>query len=549
MQKETCQVLIVGAGPVGLVAGLDLAQRGIDVIVLDQRTNFDPLTVRCNHISSRSMEIFRRLGIADEIRAGGFDDDFPHDVSIRLTTTGREMARIKIPSRAGRKAGEQSKDAGWPTLEPPHRMNQIFLEPILQEKAENTEGLRLHFDQQVTSISDRGDHVLARTRSSNGIEREISSDYLIGCDGGGSLTRKEIGAELQGDAIVQRVQSSFIHAPGLTAMMQAEPCWGILNFNPRRSGTVYSIDNDDRFLVHNYLRPDEAFESVDRDSCLRTILGVTDSFQYQLNRNEDWIGRRLVTSEIAKGRVFLAGDSAHIWVPMGGYGMNAGIADAAGLTWLIDAKLKGWGGSGLLAAYPAERLTITTQVSHFAMETAETMIRNRAAVPEEIEDDTPEGLAAQNWFGTQTRDLNTPQYCCAGLNYGYYYDDSPIIIYDDVQQPSYSMADYTPSTVPGCRFAHIVMEDGTSLYDHLGPGYTLVRTLPRQATNLIEAAGHLNIPLAIIDIPASKLHQHALYLVRPDQHVAWRGQQDPLDPKNILQTLSGRLPLQENQIT
>jgi len=234
---------------------------------------------------------------------------------------------------------------------------------------------------------------------------------------------------------------------------------------------------------------------------------------------------------------------------MGGYGMNAGIADAAGLTWLIDAKLKGWGGNGLLAAYAAERLTITRQVSHFAMETAETMIRNRAAVPEEIEDDSSEGLAAQNWFGTQTRDLNTPQYCCAGLNYGYYYDDSPIIIYDGIQQPSYSMADYTPSTVPGCRFAHRIMADGTSIYDHLGPGYTLVRTLAGKGSALIEAANQLNIPLAIVNIPASKLHQHALYLVRPDQHVAWRGQQDPQDSEMILQTLCGKLPFQERLIT
>ncbi|MBC8476319.1 MAG: FAD-dependent monooxygenase, partial [Gammaproteobacteria bacterium] len=119
MLKETCQVLVVGAGPVGLVAGIDLAQRGIDVMVLDQRRNFDPLTVRCNHISSRSMEIFRRLGIADKVRAGGFHDDFPHDVSIRLTAIGKEMARIRIPGRAGRKTGEQGADAGWPTLEPP----------------------------------------------------------------------------------------------------------------------------------------------------------------------------------------------------------------------------------------------------------------------------------------------------------------------------------------------------------------------------------------------------------------------------------------------
>ena len=541
MLKETCQVLVVGAGPVGLVAGIDLAQRGIDVMVLDQRTNFDPLTVRCNHISSRSMEIFRRLGIADKVRAGGFHDDFPHDVSIRLTAIGKEMARIRIPGRAGRKTGEQGADAGWPTLEPPHRMNQIFLEPILQETAESTSSLRLHFDQEVTSITDQGDQVLASIRTSNGSALEICCDYLIGCDGGGSLIRKQIGAELQGDAVVQRVQSSFIHAPGLTAMMQADPCWGVLNINPRRSGTIYTIDNDDRFLVHNYLRPGEGFETVDRDRCLRTILGVEDDFQYQLSRNEDWIGRRLVTNKIAEGRVFLAGDAAHIWVPMGGYGMNAGIADAAGLTWLLDARLKGWAGTGMLTAYSAERLRITRQVSQFAMETAETMIKNRAAVPPEIEDDTPAGVTAMDWFGAHTRDLNSPQYCCAGLNFGYFYDASPIINYDDAHHPDYSMDKYTPSTVPGCRMAHIVMADGSSLYDHFGSGYTLIRTGPDQAAGLVKAARTLAIPLAIIDIPASDLHNHALYLARPDQHVAWRGQREPEDPENIMRTLSGML--------
>jgi hypothetical protein len=324
-------------------------------------------------------------------------------------------------------------------------------------------------------------------------------------------------------------------------MMQADPCWGVLNINPRRSGTIYTIDNDDRFLVHNYLRPGEGFETVDRDRCLRTILGVDDDFQYQLTRNEDWIGRRLVTSKIAEGRVFLAGDAAHIWVPMGGYGMNAGIADAAGLTWLLDARLKGWAGTGMLAAYSAERLRITRQVSQFAMETAETMIKNRAAVPPEIEDDTPEGDAAMGWFGAHTRDLNSPQYCCAGLNFGYFYDASPIINYDDVQHPDYSMDKYTPSTVPGCRMAHIVMADGSSLYDHFGPGYTLIRTVPDQGAGLVKAARMLDIPLTIIDIPASDLHHHALYLARSDQHVAWRGQQEPEEPETILRTLSGML--------
>ena len=540
MIGENCEVLVVGAGPVGLVAGIDLAQRGIDAMVVDMRTSFDPLTVRCNHISSRSMEIFRRLGFADKVRSGGFSDDFPHDVSIRLTTTGQEMGRIKIPGRQARLDGEKGPDSWWPTVEPPHRMNQIFLEPILQKVAEGTKGLRLCFDREVVGLKQQNETVVASINSSDGTARQITCRFLIGCDGGASLTRKQIGARFEGDAVIQRVQSSFIRAPGLTERMLAEPCWAVLNINPRRSGTVYTIDNDDRFLVHNYLRPDEEFETLDRDRNLRIILGVDSDFEYELLRKEDWIGRRLVSDKMAEGRIFLAGDAAHIWVPMGGYGMNAGIADATGLTWLLDSRLKGWGGAAMLDAYAAERLAITRQVSHFAMETAEMMIRNRAAVPPEIEEMTPAGHAARGWYGEQTRELNTPQYCCVGLNYGYYYDKSPIIIYDGEPHPPYSMDQYTPSTVPGCRMAHVTMEDGRSLYDHFGDGYTLVRTKPDAGLGLMGAAGALDVPLAVVDLPPSDLHGYALYLVRPDHHVAWRSQQEPDDPAWVLETVTGR---------
>jgi 2-polyprenyl-6-methoxyphenol hydroxylase-like FAD-dependent oxidoreductase len=538
--NATCQVLVVGAGPVGLVAGIDLAQRGIDVIVVDRRVSFDPLTVRCNHISSRSMEVFRRLGIADRVRAGGFDDQFPHDVSIRTTLTGSEMGRIPIPGRAGRRRGDPGIDTWWPTAEPPHRMNQIFLEPILQAVAEATPGLRLQFDRDATGITQDGDGVTATVKTSTGATGTIRAAYVIGCDGGASTIRKAIGAKLEGDAVIQRVQSSFIRAPGLTARMQAAPCWGTLCINPHRPGTVYAIDNSDRFLVHNYLRPDEAFDTLDRDACLRVILGVDEAFTYDIIRIEDWIGRRLLADRIARGRVFLAGDAAHIWVPMAGYGMNAGIADATGLTWMLDAVLKGWAAPAMLDAYSAERLPITEQVSRHAMATAETMIRNRAAVPAEIEDQTPEGDAARAWFGRQTAELNTPQYACAGLNFGYFYDTSPIIAYDGATPPAYGMGDYTPSAVPGGRMAHLALPDGATLYDSAGPFYTLVRTDPAAGATMIAAASARGLPLAVVDIAPTAVHDHALYLMRPDQHVAWRGRSAPDDPGAILDRLTGR---------
>lgn len=540
MKTDYCDVLVVGAGPVGLVAGIDLAQRGVDVTVIDRRATHDPLTVRCNHISARSMEIFRRLGLADAVRAAGFRDDFPHDVSFRVTATGPEMARIPIPGRLGRQNGADGPDTWWPTPEPPHRMNQIFLEPVMVAHARRTVGLNLRFGSEMTEFHEADQRVTATVSSVDGPPSQIVCRYLIGCDGGASEVRKGIGARLVGDAVVQRVQSSYIRAPGLTAAMRGGEAWGLLCINPRRSGTLYTIDHDDRFLVHNYLLPGESFETLDRDACLRTILGVDDSFDYDILKIEDWIGRRLVADKIAQGRVFLAGDAAHIWVPMGGYGMNAGIADAGDLCWLLAARLAGWGGPAMLEAYSAERLPITEQVSRFAMKTAETMIRNRAAVPPELEDDTPEGAAARRHYGRVSRDLNVPQYCCAGLNFGYFYDRSPIIVGDGGEAPAYSMGEYTPSTVPGCRLPHTDMPDGSSVYDHLGAFYTLLRSGGSVAGGgLLEVARNAGVPVTVVDVPSVPEYDHALMLVRPDQHVAWRGNGDPDDPRAVIAKLSG----------
>ena len=196
------------------------------------------------------------------------------------------------------------------------------------------------------------------------------------------MVRKAIGAEFSGDAIIQRVQSTFIRAPGLIDRQQHRSAWGTGAINPRRSGMVYAIDGRERWLVHNYLRPDEDdFEAVDRDGCLRTILGVGADFRYEIISKEDWYGRRLIANKFRDRCAFIAGDAAHIWVPYAGYGMNAGIADAMNLSWLLAAHLNGWAPDGILDAYEAERWPITSQVSRFAMSHAEAEIKRRGAVP------------------------------------------------------------------------------------------------------------------------------------------------------------------------
>ena len=540
------QVVVVGGGPVGLTLAMDLARRGIRTVVAELRHKGEPPSVKCNHVSARSMEIFRRLGVSKAIREAGLPADYPNDVSYRVSFIGKELSRIPIPCRSERHTARGGPDTWWPTAEPPHRINQIYLEPTLSAHAETIAGLTLLNRVEIRSFEQTPDGVTAQgIQLDNNQTITIRADFLIGCDGGRSTIRRMIGAKLSGTAEVQRVQSTYIRAPSLLSMTDLKPSWATFSLNPVRSGNVYAIDGRETWLVHNYLKPDEhEFDSVDRDWALRKILGVGADFSYEIIRKEDWIGRRLVADKFREGRIFICGDAAHLWVPMAGYGMNAGIADAANLAWLLAAHLSGWAPADILDAHEAERLPITEQVSVFAMNHALSLSRQRSEVPDNIDADDEAGERARIALGKSAYDLNVQQYCCGGLNFGYYYDKSPIIAYDEGTPPTYGMADFTPSTVPGCRVPHIWLDDGRSLYDALGPDYTLLRfDAAIDVSDLMSEAARAQVPIKLLDVASSEsagIYDRSLVLARPDQHVAWRGNLPPRDPRELIDLISGR---------
>jgi len=457
-------VLVVGAGPVGLTLAMDLASRGIDVTVTEIRRAGEPPNVKCNQVSARSMEIFRRLGISGKIRDTGLPAEYRNDVSCCVSVTGTELSRIKLPSRAGRLRGEKGDDNWWPTPEPPHRINQLFLEPTL-----------------------------------------------------------------------------FAHAV-------AQPRIRILNRTQfeQFSQDAMAIDGKETWLIHNFLYNDESdYDSIDRDWAIRQILGVAPDFEVEIISKEDWIGRRLVADRFQSGRVFIAGDAAHLWIPHAGYGMNAGIADAANLSWMLAAVLNGWAESTLLDAYQAERQPITDQVSRFAFEMAREVSQQRREISADIERQDAVGEATRATIGKEAYDLYIQQQCCAGLNFGYFYGNSPIIAYDGEAHPDYSMGRFTSSSVPGCRAPHFWLCDGRSLYDALGEGYSLIRFAPDVAiSGLMAAAAQRGMPLFVLDVDdaeAAELYARKLALVRPDQHVAWRGDKEPAAPMDLIDLVRGAL--------
>jgi 2-polyprenyl-6-methoxyphenol hydroxylase-like FAD-dependent oxidoreductase len=543
-QTLETEVLIVGAGPVGLTLAIDLAKRGIKVVVAEIRHYAEPPNVKCNHVAARTMEQFRRLGIVEKVRNAGLPSDYPNDVVFRTTVTGTELSRIPIPCRDNRYTETQGPDAWWPTPEPPHRINQIYLEPILLEHAASMANVTLLNRTQVLSFEQNSNSVTALAKNiDTDASLTIKARYMVGCDGGRSEVRKQIGAKLEGTAVIQRVQSTYIRAPRLKELIQGTPAWSCYVMNPRRCGTVFAIDGDEQWLIHNHLHPDEPeFDSIDRDNSIRTILGVDADFEYEVISKEDWVGRRLVANRFRNANVFLAGDAAHIWMPYAGYGMNAGIADALNLSWLLSAHLQGWASESILDAYEAERQSITEQVSQFAMSHAQQMIKMKKAVPSNIEENSDVGEALRKQVGKDAYDLNVQQFCCAGLNFGYFYESSPIIMKDTEQAPAYSMGSFTESTVPGCRAPHFWLDNGKSLYDDFGDGYTLLKfDRDTEVSALENAMSAKQVPLRVLSIDAIKIpssYTNKFVLCRTDQHIVWRGDVLPSDLAKFVNQLT-----------
>jgi 2-polyprenyl-6-methoxyphenol hydroxylase-like FAD-dependent oxidoreductase len=531
-------VLVVGGGPVGSTLALDLASRGIDVVVAERNPPGQIPGVKCNHVAARTMEIFRRLGIAQTVRDTGLPSDHANDIAFRTSATGIEFGRIMIPCRLDRYTNKDGPDGYWPTPEPSHRINQIYLDPLLASLARDHERVRYINQLEVEGFTQSEDGVTAEAVDHvTGKRAIILCDYLVGCDGPSSNIRHLIDARLTGDAFIGRTQSTYVRAPGLAERMQAPRAWSTQVMNPRRSANMFAVDGKETWLIHNYLRESETdFAAIDPDWCIRTIMGVDADFHYDVITRENWIGRRLLADRFRDRRAFICGDAAHLWVPSAGFGMNAGIADAMNLSWMLAGVLHGWADPNILAAHEAERWPITEQVSKYAMSTSLSVARTRSEVPDDIEYNT----ATQKEFGKAMQKMHTPQFCCGGLNFGYFYDRSPIIQYDGEAAPPYTMDQFTPATVPGCRTPHIWLSGEHSLYDAIGPDFCLIRfDRSVEVGGLVDAAAHRRLPLRVIDVAPADVYRHRLLLSRPDQHVAWRGDAVPDNPLSLVDKIRG----------
>jgi 2-polyprenyl-6-methoxyphenol hydroxylase-like FAD-dependent oxidoreductase/sugar lactone lactonase YvrE len=535
-------VLIAGGGPVGVTLAMDLAYRGIRSIIIDKRKNELP-NPRCNTTNARSMEIFRRLGCADAVRGAGLPAEWNTDVVYLTRMTGVELTRYERSTPADwRRGTPHGVSSTWPTPEPQHFISQIYVEPVLRAHARDHYGVEILEGWELTEFAQdaAGVHSVA-VHVETGERCTFRSTYLVGADGGGSAVRTGINARLEGQAVLRNTCSIYMRAPRLSELARENPGW-MYRFV---SGVIMvAIDGGDEWLVHNHMPEGADVETFDPEPYMFDAIG--EPFDYEVIGSVRWTARAMVSNKYREGRVFLAGDAAHIWIPMGGFGMNAGVADATSLGWMLAGVLDGWLDPKILDAYETERAPLGELVATHAAAWWRDLATVRAETKNITAIETDPDFRRE--LGERVRTVNLGEFENAGMQLGYFYMDSPIIAYDGAVPPEFSLETYQETSRPGVRAPHIWREGGkVSLFDQFGPGFTLLR-IGAQAEggdSLAAEANERGIPFTIVDVSereaVRKYEGFEYVLVRPDGHIAWRGHAEPAVPKLVLDRVTGVL--------
>lgn len=544
------KVAVVGAGPTGMILGIELGMYGVPTILFDPRTATTQYPKGGTN-STRSMEHYRRYGIAAEFRQLGLPRSHPTDVGYFTRFAEHELHRVKMPSIEEVLASDIPE-----TPEPPHRASQYYLEPLLLKKIETLPSVTVAFGNKVESIRERADAVALQTVDcATGQRDTYSVDYAVGCDGANSVVRETMGIDYEGEQGKVRkffggkMMAIYFRSSELHEIFAGRYCWQYWSYTSSQRCMMSDINGKDLFFMHVQIPQD--MRPGEEDARAFVLAAVGRPIEVEILSVSFWVaGRALVAERMAMGRLSLVGDAAHIFTPTGGFGLNTGVDDAANLGWKLAANIQGWGGDALVDSYHTERHAVAERNTGAAAAIAD----RGAACPIDghITEEGPEGETSRNTTSDYLQKVAFMEFKTLGIQLGASYYGSEVVVSDNTPEPPDEATRFVPSSRPGGRVPHLWLAPGRSTLDEVGPGLTLFSVDSEvDEADWKAAAKNIGVDFRFIKMPAEKakdLFGAGLFLVRPDQHIAWRSASAPAEIPALLSTVLGLSPRPSQQI-
>ena len=515
----------------------ELGRRGIRVALVDAKPS-TAVNPQANATQARTMEHYRRLGFADEVRCLGLPEDFPTDIAYFTRFSTHELARFRLPSAREARKRVRALSGSWSAAELPHRVSQKYVEQVLRRHAEALPGVSIDYGWRLTGFAEAEGAVTGTVKRANGDdERRITAGYLVGADGARSEIRKQLEIVWTGETGVVRdffggrMYAIYLRSPEFYDVVPHAPAWMNVTFNRDRRAFMAAIDGKGEFAFHTQLRESEDPERAGPADAARLFHAAAGArIEATILACDTWTaGHALVADRFGRGRVLLGGDAAHLFTPAGGLGYNTAVEDAVNLGWKLAAAVKGSAGPQLLDSYELERRPAAVRNTGYARAFAESL---GGLLPQDgLEDDGPLGEQLRREAGQYLEAHGRAEFNIPGITFGTRYGASPVIVDDDSPAPPDSANRYEPTASPGGRAPHLWLDDEVSLFDTFGFEWTLLRLgpAPPRGDRLVAAARRRGLQLAVVDVPAKEardLYETPLALIRPDQVVAWRGVDD-----------------------
>ncbi len=535
MRNDIVPVLVVGGGPVGLALAGDLGWRGIACTLVEQSDGsiYQP---RMDLVGIRTMEFCRRWGLVPAVEGSPYPRDYAQDNIYLTSLTGYELGRERFPG-----IGQAP-----PPKESPQRRErcpQNMFDPILRAFAASQNNAALRYRTRLISFTQNADLVTAMVENAEtGAREEILARYIVGCDGARSLVRETLGIAMQGNPVLTYTTNVIFRCPQLLSLHDKGKAYRHIFIGPEGTwSTIVAINGRDewRFSIIGGSEQRD-YTTDDIKAAIRRAVGR--DFEFEILSVLPWVRRELVAERYRGGRGFIAGDAVHVMSPTGGFGMNTGIQDVVDLSWKLAATIEGWGGDRLLDSYSIERQPIGTR----NVTEASGNLRRMLSVPPhpDLLDDTPQGAATREKVGREFSETMRREWFTLGAHLGYRYENSPICWPDGTAAPPDDPRAYVPTARPGHRAPHAFLADGRSTLDLFGRGFALIGfgADAAEAAPLLEAAKKRNLPLtfaAIAEPHIAALYERRFVLVRPDGHVAWRGDRMPEDALCVIDVVRG----------